>query len=48
MGTNTQGLGLCGQCQSTEWAWWAKIHGVYMAELGPTWEQAEDTQASMT
>lgn len=46
MGTNS--LGVCGQCQSTEWTWRVKIHGVYMAELGPTWEQAEDKQARVT
>lgn len=34
--------------QGTERAWQAKIHRVYMAELGPTWEEAEDIQAWVT
>jgi hypothetical protein len=34
--------------QGNERAWQAKIHRVYMAELGPTWEEAEDIQTRVT
>lgn len=32
MGTEIQGLGMCGQCLGSEWAWWTKsIESIWLS-----------------
>lgn len=49
MGADSSVLGMCGQCQDdseAEWARLAKIHGVYMDELGSAQKPTEDVHRS--